>query len=589
MEVNCGELRTTDEDKEVMLNGWCRYVRGHKDKIFIDLADRYGVTQIVFDSDKNKGAGELKREFVVRVHGCVMKREKDTIDKSNPTGEIEVAVDEFSVINRSETPPFELIEEKEKFLANEDIRLKYRYLDLRRKEMVDNIEFRDSVSKLMRKFFWRNGFLELETPTLVRDTYETGSRTFLVPSRTRKGRFYSLPQSPQLYKQLCMVAGLDKYFQVCKAYRDEDAREDRQPEFTQIDMEISFEDEAYVQALIESLFKKIFKEILKKQPPKFHRMSYAEAVKDYGSDKPDLRYGYKIIDFTRELKDCGYNVITRVLQAGGKAKGVAFDAGFGGGKINRKYMLGIVEEAKSLGLKGLTWLFVEEGKLRSAPESIAESLGKAADEIVAKTKAKDGYVIIMGADLSESVLDGVLGKLRKIVGDAIGRFSEEYAFVWVDEFPLFEQDEVTGKLKPSHNPFTAPMDNHIKMLETSPHTVLSRQFDLVLNGNEIGGGAVRINSDELQRKIFKIINVSERSVEKDFGFLLEALKYGAPEDVGFALGFDRVLAVLKHNDNIRDFILFPKTKTFESPIDGSPSEISEKRLKDDYGLKKTLE
>jgi aspartyl-tRNA synthetase len=585
MELYCGKICQDDLDKEVTLNGWCRYIRDHGGKIFVDLADRTGMCQLVFEGHLADNAKELGREYVLNISGTVRLRDKETVDEDNPTGRLEVLVKSLDIISKSETPPFEITDEKKKFLASEDIRLKYRYLDLRRKEMIDNIEFRDKVTKRARRFFWDNDFLELETPTLVKDTYETGARPFIVPSRTKKGMFFSLPQSPQIYKQLAMMSGLGKYFQVARAFRDEDQREDRQPEFTQLDFEVSFKDESYIMSLVEDLIKSIFNDVIgEKLKVPFKKMDYYEAMSKYGSDKPDIRYGYPIIDITDEIKDSDYNIINRVIQAGGSVKAVCFSAEYPNGKVNKDFMLSIIEIAKSNGLKGLTWLFVRDGKLNSIPESIAEAMSKSEEKILNKLKAQEGDIIIFGADMDEDLLLQAIGKARKIIGDKIGKFTEQFSFLWVIDFPLFELDKITGKLKPSHNPFTAPYDEDIKFLDSNPGKVRGRQFDLVLNGNEIGGGAVRINNREMQLKILDMIGIHEEDAMKNFGFLIEALSYGAPKDIGFAIGLDRFVMLLKGAQSIRDFILFPKTKSFESPIDGSPTIIENSRLSDDYNL-----
>ncbi|MCL5976233.1 MAG: aspartate--tRNA ligase [Candidatus Parvarchaeota archaeon] len=589
MDIYCGDLSADLVGKEVTLSGWCRYIRDHGGKLFVDLADRTGISQVVFDGNLLEPAKVLGREYVIRVNGLAQERDKETIDKENPTGKFEVKAENLIIINKADTPPFEITDEKGKFLAAEDLRLKYRYLDLRRTEMISNIVFRDKVTKAARQFFWDNGFLELETPTLVKDTYETGARPFIVPSRTKKGSFYSLPQSPQIYKQLIMVAGFDKYFQVARAFRDEDQREDRQPEFTQLDLEVSFKDENYIMLLIESLIEKILKSVMNEDinlPLK--RLKYEEAINRYGSDKPDLRYGYEIIDITDAMKKSDYNTVKRVLENGGKVKAICFSADYGKSeRITKDFMLSAIELAKTNGLKGLTWLFVENGKLKSIPEAIASSLSNIEGDLMSLLKAKDGDIIIFAADLDELLLLQTLGKIRKAIGDKIGKFSSKFSFLWVIDFPLFEVDGITKKLKPSHNPFTAPFTEDMELLEKEPEKVRGRQFDLVLNGNEVGGGAVRINNADLQLKILKMIGMSEQEALDAFGFLITALRFGAPEDIGFAIGLDRFVTVLKEKQSIRDFILFPKTKSFDSPIDGSPTKIEDKRLLDDYKLKRT--
>ncbi len=587
MDFNCGALREENVGGDAVLYGWCRYIRDHGGKLFIDLADRYGCTQLVFEGEVGRKAGDIGKEFVIRAEGKVRKREEDTFDKANPTGSIEIFVSAFEILGKSEVPPFELIEEKRKFLANDEMRLKHRYLDLRRQEMVRRVLFRDKLTKEIRSFFWENDFLELETPMLVKDTYETGSRTFLVPSRTMPGKFYSLPQSPQMYKQLCIIAGLDRYFQIARCFRDEDPREDRQPEFMQIDVEIAFKDEAYIEGLIEGMLVRIFRNVLGKEiEGKFAHMDYSYAMENYGSDKPDLRFENRIVDITEDAEKSDYNILRRVVEAKGRVKALCFNAGYGSGvqKMDKNYMLGMIAHAKALGLKGLTWLYVKGGEIASEPQSIADSLGNARSGILKKTGAGEGDIIVVCADTSERLLLEVMGKIRKAMGERIGVYAKEYAMLWVENFPLFDKDEVTGRLKPAHNPFSAPTAESVRFLDSEPEKVISRQYDLVINGVEAGGGSIRINDPETQRRVLEAIGMRKESIDRSFGFLIEALGYGAPPEGGIALGLDRLAAILYGEENIREFILFPKNKRFESPIDESPTPIDGKRLKDDYGI-----
>ncbi len=587
MEFNCGSIDESHIGKEVTLYGWCRYIRDHGGKLFIDLADMHGSTQLVFEKEVKEKADKLGKEFVVKVTGKVEKREEDTVDKGSATGKVELYVISLEIMNESLVPPFELIEEKEKFLANEELRLKYRYLDLRRKQMVSNILLRDKISKTVRKYFWDNDFLELETPYLVKDNYETGSRTLVVPSRIDKGKFYALAQSPQIYKQILMVSGIARYFQIARCFRDEDPREDRQLEHTQIDVEMSFVDEKQIQQIVEKMFEKVFKEVLgKKLKTPFPHMLYADAIKTYGSDKPDLRFDNKIVDITKELEGTGYNILKRVIETSGHVKAIAFDAQFDGekGRLDKNYMLKMIELAKLFGLRGLTWLYIKDNVIHSEPESIAQSLKDNEAELIKKLGAKNGNIIIVGADLSEKILLDALGRLRKTIGDKIGDYSSEYSFLWVDQFPLFEINEVTGKAVPAHNPFTSPTAATIGFLDSAPEKVRGRQYDLVLNGSELGSGAIRINEPKLQRKIMKMFGMDDATIERNFGFFIEALSYGTPVEGGIGLGLDRIVAMLAGSANIRDFILFPKNKRFESSVDLSPTQIDTKRLKNDYGL-----
>ena len=586
--ISCGEASEELVGADVMLYGWCRYIRDHGGKLFIDIADRHGSTQLVFEGELVKDAEEFGREYVIMAAGKVGLRDEDTVDTSNKTGKIEVRVEEVKLISKAKTPPFELIEEKEKFLANEETRLQYRYLDLRRSSMTKNIVLRSEVTKAVRQFFWGKGFLELETPTLIKDTYDTGARTFVVPSRISKGKFYSLPQSPQFYKQLCMIAGLDRYFQIAKCYRDEDPREDRQPEFTQIDIEASFVDEENIQGIMEEMMADLFKKVLGKEiTTPFKKMEFEQAFESYGSDKPDLRFPNKIVDISDIAGNSDYNILKRIVANKGKVRMLSFHAEYGvSKKITEKYMLKAVELAKSYGLQGLTWLYVKEGKLRSEPESIANVFGPIEAEILSRMgpKPDEGDIIIIGGDLSDSVLLSTLGKLRNTIGNDVGKYENDYAFVWIVDFPMFEKDEITGRLKPSHNPVTMPKDTSDESFLNNPEGIKSRQYDLVLNGYELGSGSIRVTDPELQRKILSRIGIEEAEIESNFGFFLEALAYGTPVHGGIALGLDRLVALMAGTPNIRDFILFPKNKKFESPMDGSPAAISSKRLFDDFGI-----
>lgn len=585
--LNCGQLADTYIDKPIQIYGWCRRLRDHGKKLFIDLADRYGTTQLVFESDIKIRANKLNKEYVIKVLGKVKKRDTDTIDKSNSTGNVELFIDDFEIINESLPLPFELIDEKNKSQPNEELRLKFRYLDLRRKQITKNIELRSKTTKIIRTFFWDNNFLELETPTLVKDTYETGSRTFLVPSRIKKNNYYSLAQSPQIYKQFCMIGGLDKYFQIARCYRDEDQRIDRQPEFTQVDIELSFRDEKYIQGLIEQLISTIFKQILNKEIKlPFVHLSYTEAIKKYGSDKPDLRFDSQIFDITSEMLKTNYQILKRIIENKGFVKAISFNANYGvqDSKINKQYMLKLIELAKYFGLKGLTWLYVKDNLIKSDPSSISESIKDVHSQIIKKLDLKNGDIILICADLSEKILLNVLGKLRKIVGDKLKEYNKKFSFIWVDNFPLFEKDEITNKLKPAHNPFTAPTNDSLIYLDSDPKLVIARQYDIIFNGEEIGGGSIRIHDPKLQTKVLQLIGMDTNLINNTFGFLINALSYGAPFHGGIALGLDRFIALMNNNENIKDFILFPKNHKQESPLDNSPSNINKKRLLEDFNI-----
>ncbi len=585
--LNCGQLNDVYINKSIQLYGWCRRIRNHGKKLFIDLADRYGTTQLIFESDVKIRANELNKEYVIKALGKVKKRDADTIDESNSTGNVELFIDNFEILNKSLPLPFELTDEKNKSQPNEELRLKFRYLDLRRKQITKNIESRSNITKIIRLFFWDHNFLELETPTLVKDTYETGSRTFLVPSRVNKNTYYSLAQSPQIYKQFCMIGGLDKYFQIARCYRDEDQRIDRQPEFTQVDIEVSFRDEKYIQSLIEQLISTIFKKILNKELElPFIHLSYFEAIQKYGSDKPDLRFDNQIFDITNEMLKTNYQILKRIIENKGFVKAISFNANYGAhdSKFNKQYMLKLIELAKYFGLKGLTWLYVKDNSIKSDPSSISESIKDVHQEIIKKLDLKNNDIILICADLSEKILLNVLGKLRKIVGDKLKKYNKTFSFIWIDNFPLFEKDEITNKLKPAHNPFTAPTTDSIINIDSNPELVIARQYDIILNGEEIGGGSIRIHDPKLQIKVLQLIGMDINSINNTFGFLINALSYGAPFHGGIALGLDRFITLINNNENIRDFILFPKNHKQESPLDNSPSNINKKRLLEDFNI-----
>ncbi len=572
----CGELRKKDIEKEVILCGWVNSRRDHGGIIFVDLRDKYGVTQIVFDPKNNKEAHKtaesLSREDVIKINGKVRARGKGLENPKIATGEIEIIVNKIEILNKSETPPIEIDDRIE---INEDIRLKYRYLDLRRPKMQKNLEVRHRAIKIVRDFYDKEGFIEIETPMLAKSTPE-GARDYLVPSRIKPGKFYALPQSPQLFKQLLMVSGCDRYFQIVKCFRDEDLRADRQPEFTQIDVEMSFITEEDIYEIHERLFKKLWKEILNVEIEiPFKRIKYKEAMDKYGTDKPDLRFDLTLVEVTDIVKDSDFEIFKNNIKEGGIVKAINVK----NAKISRKEIDELIEFVKIYSAKGLAWMKVKENKLES-------SIAKFFDEniqkrLIERLKAKNGDLLLFVSDKKHFIVNDALGNLRVHLAKKLNLIKPNtYSFVWVTDFPLIEYDEDEERHVAVHHPFTSPKEEDIPLLDKEPEKVRARAYDLTLNGVEIGGGSIRIHKKELQKKIFKILSISEEEAEKKFGFLLEAFKYGAPPHGGIAFGMDRIAAILTGNESIRDVIAFPKTKNAESLVDGSPSEVNEKQLKE---------
>ncbi len=566
----CGELTAKNIREAVTLAGWCHSRRDHGGVIFIDLRDRYGLTQIVLDPSHNRKvheAGEkIGREWVISAKGKVRNRPKDMLNPKLKTGEVEVLVDELSIITKAAVPPIEIDDRVE---AAEDMRMKYKYLDLRRPIMQQRLVFRHKAAAAVREYFNKNGFVEIETPILVRSTPE-GARDYVVPSRVHPGKFYALPQSPQLYKQILMIAGFDRYFQLARCLRDEDLRADRQPEHTQIDFEMSFVDENDVMAFVEGLYKHLFGEVLGvelKTP--FKVLTYAEAVDRYGIDKPDLRFGMELIDVTDIVKKSDF----KTFAAEEQVKCVVAEKDFGRNEIDE-----LIEWAKENGAKGLAWMRVTEKGLES---SIVKFFGSEVQKLLLqKTKAKKGSVIFFVADKKKKVAE-VLGKLRLELGKRLGLMKEgEFNFCWVKDFPLFEWKIEEDRWEAAHHMFTAPKQEHIELLEKAPEKVLGNLYDLVLNGTELGSGSIRINDPELQERVMKVVGIGHKEAEAKFGFLLEAYKFGAPVHGGMGIGFDRTVALMMGLHDIREVIAFPKNKKAESPMDGSPSEIEEKQLKE---------
>lgn len=578
-----GELRATHVKKSVTLNGWVHSRRDHGGVIFIDLRDRYGLSQVVFDPSHDKKlhakAEQLRREYVLSVTGKIRPRKEGMVNPKMPTGEIEMLADSLEILNTSETPPIEIMEEKAQ--TSEDVRLKYRYLDLRRPSMQKGLIIRHKAVKAMRDYFDKEGFLEIETPLLVRSTPE-GARDFLVPSRLYPGKGYALPQSPQLYKQLLMVSGLDRYVQIVKCLRDEDTRADRQPEFTQIDLELSFVTEEDIQRVTEGFLVEAFKVIGREVRTPFPRMSYQEAVDRYGTDKPDLRFGLEIVDVTDIAKSCGYNIFETIASKAGLVRGLNVK---GKADYSRKDLDELSDFAMKQGAKGLSWM-------KAAPNCMEGSIVKffkpeALKDLAKRMDAKPGDLLLFVAGEPKLVAQ-VLGNLRLHLGAQLKMIPpDELNFVWITDWPLLEWNGDEERWQAMHHPFTSPVMEDVTLLESEPGRVRARAYDVVLNGTELGGGSIRIWDQELQRKVFRALGLSDEEAEMKFGFLLEAFRYGAPPHGGIAIGLDRLIMLMVGAESIRECIAFPKNKALVSLMDGSPSDIGEKAWKEVH-LKPTV-
>lgn len=571
---NCGELRKSDDTKEVILSGWDHSRRDHGGLIFIDLRDRYGLTQVVFDPSSNpeghKVAESLRREDIISVRGKVRLRPEGMINANLPTGKIEILADEIEVVSRAETPPIDVDDRK---IANEDVRLKYRYLDLRRPQMQHHLLMRHKVRQAARDYFCKENFLEIETPVLVRSTPE-GARDYLVPSRVHPGKFYALPQSPQLYKQILMIAGLDRYFQFPICLRDEDLRSDRQPEHTQMDFEMSFVTEQDVMDFVESLYKHIFKDVLGVKLDDFPVFTYEDSMHRFGTDKPDLRFGLELIDVTDIVIDSEFGVFKDVVTKGGVVKCINAE-----GKFSRKAIDGLIDFATKAGAKGLAWMKMTDKGLES---NIVKFFSKDVQkDLLDRTNAKEGSVLLFVADQNPAIANDVLSRLRLKLGKDLGLIQEgAWKLCWVVDFPLFEKDVQTGGWAALHHMFSMPKQEYMKYLDEDPSKVIGNLFDLVLNGIELASGSMRVTDPELQKKIMGLIGISKEEAEQKFGFLLEAYKYGSPPHGGMGIGFDRTVALMCGYNDIREVIAFPKTKAAECPMDGSPSKVGDEQLKE---------
>ena len=571
----CGELRPEHDGKEVVLMGWVQRERNLGSIIFVDLRDTTGICQIVFDNTVSdevfSKAEKVRAEYVLAVRGKV--RIRQSVNKEIPTGEVEVLAEELKILDESETPPIYI---KDDDNVSESMRLKYRYLDLRKPSMQEKLKIRAKTAKVVRDFLSENNFIEIETPMLTKPTPE-GARDYLVPSRVNPGEFYALPQSPQLMKQLLMIAGLDRYYQIVKCFRDEDLRANRQPEFTQIDIEMSFVDMEDVMEVNEKLIHRIFKEIkgIEIDLP-IRRMTYKEAMERYGVDKPDLRFGFELVNISDIVKNSGFKVFSQAVENNGSVRGINVKAY--GDRFTRKDISSLEEFVKTYGAKGLAWMkLTEEGITSPIAKFLTE---EEMTSILERMNGEKGDLILFVADKDSVVFDS-LGNLRNEVARRLEILSpNELKLVWITEFPLFEYDEEEGRYVAKHHPFTHPMDEDIDLLETHPEKVRAKAYDIVVNCEEMGGGSIRINNSELQKRMFRALGFSEEEAMEKFGFLIEAFKYGAPPHGGIAYGFDRLIMSLTNTSNIRDVIAFPKTQSATCLMTSAPTTVSDQQLEE---------
>ena len=573
----CAELNVLNVGERVCVMGWVQKQRDLGSLIFIDLRDRTGIVQLAFDQNTDKEifdrAFGIRAEYVLCAKGVVRPRGEGAVNKNLPTGEIEIAVDELRILSAAETTPFEIVENSN---VNAELRLRHRYLDLRRPDMQKNIIARSRISKIARDYYADNGFIDIETPNLCKPTPE-GARDYLVPSRVHKGKFYALPQSPQLYKQLLMVSGFDRYFQIARCFRDEDLRADRQPEFTQIDTEMSFVTADDVMKMHEGFLKKVMKEFIGKDITEdFIRMPYAEAMARFGSDKPDIRFGYELTDLSECVRNCGFKVFAGAVEAGGSVRGINVK---GGAKFSRKEIDSLVEFVKSYRAKGLAWLkWAESGEISS---SYAKFLTDDENEAIKATmQAEAGDLILIVADKNKVVFDS-LGALRCECAKRMNILDPfDFKFLWVTEFPLLEYSEEDGRFYAMHHPFTSPMDEDLQYIDSDPARVRAKAYDIVLNGTELGGGSIRIHDGEIQQKMFSVLGLSKEEAQEKFGYLLDAFRYGVPPHGGLAFGFDRLVTLLLGLEDIRDVIAFPKVQNASELMTKCPSEPDGKALEE---------
>ena len=567
----CGDLRLADAGSEVTVCGWVQRARDLGQLIFIDLRDRTGIVQLAFNDTTDRAvfdkAFSCRSEFVLAAKGVVCERSAKNAEI--PTGDIEIAVTDLRVLSKAQTPPFEITDDCK---TGEDVRLKYRYLDLRRRPLQHNLMLRSKVAKAARDYFAENGFIEIETPMMIKSTPE-GARDYLVPSRIHNGKFYALPQSPQIYKQLLMLSGFDRYIQLARCFRDEDLRADRQPEFTQIDMELSFVDVEDILEINEGLFKRLFKDVLGKDlPTPFERMTYSEAMENYGSDKPDIRFDMKIQDISDLVKDCGFSVFTGAVENGGSVRAIV--AKNAASIYTRKEIDKLTEFAKGIGAKGLAYVrWVDEPNASFKKFMTEEELSA----IYERLGAEKGDVILIVADKNSTVLS-TLGALRLTVAKRLDIIPDEFKFLWIVDFPFFEKDEESGEWLAMHHPFTMPKEECIQYLDSDPSKVIAKAYDLTLNGVELSSGSMRITDYELQQKMFRALKMTDEEIEAKFGFLVEAYKYGAPPHGGMGIGLDRVTMLLCGADSLRDVTAFPKVQNASELMSSCPSPVDRESL-----------
>ncbi len=576
----CGEITDKYLGREVVVNGWVKSVRDHGGVIFVDLRDIRGIVQVVFSPEVSKElherASKIRDEYVLAVRGVVKLRPAESVNPNIKTGNVEIWATEFEVLNTSETPPIPFENPK---VVSEDKRLRYRFLDLRSEMMKNNIIKRYEITKVIRNYLDEHNFIEIETPMLIKSTPE-GARDFVVPSRLNKGKFYALPQSPQLFKQILMVSGFDRYYQIARCFRDEDLRADRQPEFTQVDLEMSFVDMDTVMSIVEGMIKRVLDKVYGiKIEEKFPVLSYEEAMNRFGSDSPDLRFGMEIIDISEEVRGCEFKVFSEVLDRGGVVKCIVVERG---DEVSRSELDFLRDWVQEFGAKGVAWFRLRNGDLESnITKFFSEEIRK---KIIAKTNAREGNLLLIVADRWE-IATNTLGQIRLRMANKLNLIPNDNTlkFCWVVNFPLVEWNEEENRYDPLHHPFTAPVYEDIPLLDTDPLKVRAQSYDIVLNGTEIGGGSIRIHNRELQKKIFNLIGLSDDEASEKFGFLLEAFKYGAPPHGGLAIGLDRFVAILQGMESIRDVIAFPKTQKAQCLLSGAPSFLQKRQL-DELGI-----
>ncbi|MBT2582388.1 aspartate--tRNA ligase [Planococcus sp. ISL-109] len=573
----CGEVNETVIGQRVSLKGWVRKRRDLGGLIFVDVRDRSGIVQVVFNPEISEQASKigesLRNEFVVHIDGLVVERSAGQVNASMKTGKVEVQVDNAEIINAAKNPPFAIEDQTH---VSEDLRLKYRYLDLRRPTMYETLKMRSDVTKTVRNFLDNEGFLDVETPILTKSTPE-GARDYLVPSRVHDGEFYALPQSPQLFKQMLMVSGVDKYYQIARCFRDEDLRADRQPEFTQIDMEMSFQTMEDIIELNERLMAKVMKDVKGIDiDANFERMSHQDAIDRFGSDKPDVRFGMELIDVSELVKDSAFKVFTGAVEAGGQVK--LINAKGQAANYSRKDIDALGEYAARYGAKGLAWLKVEQGGVKGPIAKFFE--GQAADSLISTAGAEAGDLLLFVADLKTVVADA-LGALRLKLGKDLDLIDQSiFKFMWITDWPLLEYDDKDGRYYAAHHPFTMPFEEDLDKLSSEPQNVRAQAYDLVLNGYELGGGSARIYRRDIQEKMFEVLGFSKEEATEQFGFLLEAFEYGTPPHGGIAFGLDRLVMILAGRTNLRDTIAFPKTASASDMLTQAPSAVSSAQLEE---------